>query len=147
METIIKRFDELTVDELYDILKLRVDVFVVEQNCPYPEIDGKDRSGFHVILREEGKIVAYLRALEPGVSFEEASLGRVITAPEKRRTGIGSILLQEGIRVVRENMDAPGIRIEAQVYARKFYELQGFVQTSEEFLEDGIPHIEMYLEF
>lgn len=147
METVIKRFEELTADEMYDILKLRVDVFVVEQNCPYPEIDGKDRSGFHIYLHEDGRIAAYLRALEPGVSFKEASLGRVITAPEFRRTGLGSVLLKEGIRIVREKMDSPGIRIEAQVYARKFYELQGFVQTSDEFLEDGIPHIEMYLEF
>ena len=147
MEIIVKRFEELTVDELYDILKLRVDVFVVEQNCPYPEIDGKDRFGFHVIMRDEQGIAAYLRALEPGVSFPEAALGRVITAPDRRRCGLGSRLLEEGIRVVRQNMDTPGIRIEAQVYARAFYEAQGFVQTSGEFLEDGIPHIQMFLEF
>ena len=91
METIVKRFEELTVDELYDILKLRVDVFVVEQNCPYPEIDGKDRFGFHVIMRDEQGIAAYLRALEPGVSFSEAALGRVITAPDRRRCGLGKV--------------------------------------------------------
>ena len=147
METVIKRFEELTVDELYDVLKLRVDVFVVEQNCPYPEIDGKDKGAYHVIMRDECGIAAYLRVLEPGVSFPEAALGRVITAPDRRRTGVGSELLQTGIRVVRECMDTPGIRIEAQVYARAFYERAGFVQASDEFLEDGIPHIEMYLEF
>ena len=98
-------------------------------------------------MRDEQGIAAYLRALEPGVSFPEAALGRVITAPDRRRCGLGSRLLEEGIRVVRQNMDTPGIRIEAQVYARAFYEAQGFVQTSEEFLEDGIPHIQMYLEF
>lgn len=147
METIIKKFEELTVKELYDILKLRVDVFVVEQNCPYPEIDGKDLTSIHVIMRDENGIQAYLRVLQPGVSFEESSIGRVITSPAMRRTGLGTKLLQEGIRIAREQMDTPGIRIEAQLYARSFYEKQGFVQSSEEFLEDGIPHIEMYLEF
>lgn len=147
MELTVKRFEDLTVDELYDILKLRVDVFVVEQNCPYTEIDGKDRNAFHVMLGDADGLWAYLRVLEPGMTFEESSIGRVITHPDKRRLGLGSKLLDEGIRIAREHMDTPGIRIEAQVYARAFYEGKGFVQCSEEFLEDGIPHIEMYLEF
>ena len=144
MKVIVKRFEELDINELYEILKLRVDVFVVEQNCPYPELDDKDKSAWHVYIREEGKITAYLRVLDPGVSFDTAAIGRVIST--RRRCGLGTTLLREGIRVARERMNTPAIKIEAQTYARTFYELQGFRQTSEEFLEDGIPHIEMTLE-
>ncbi len=144
MDLTVKRFEELDINELYEILKLRVDVFVVEQNCPYPELDDKDKSAWHVYIREDGKITAYLRVLDPGVSFDTAAIGRVIST--RRRCGLGTKLLQEGIRVAREHMNADAIKIEAQTYARKFYELQGFRQTSEEFLEDGIPHIEMTLE-
>ena len=144
MDLTVKRFEELDINELYEILKLRVDVFVVEQNCPYPELDDKDKSAWHVYIREGGKITAYLRVLYPGVSFDTAAIGRVIS--KRRRCGLGTTLLQEGIRVARERMNADAIKIEAQTYARAFYELQGFRQTSGEFLEDGIPHIEMTLE-
>ena len=144
MDLTVKRFEELDINELYEILKLRVDVFVVEQNCPYPELDDKDKSAWHVYIREGGKITAYLRVLYPGVSFDTAAIGRVIST--RRRCGLGTTLLQEGIRVARERMNADAIKIEAQTYARAFYELQGFRQTSGEFLEDGIPHIEMTLE-
>lgn len=143
MELTVKRFDELDIFELYEILKLRVDVFVVEQNCPYPELDEKDKSAWHVYFREDGEIIAYLRVLDPGVSFDTAAIGRVISA--RRRCGLGTTLLREGIRVARERMNTEAIKIEAQTYARSFYEQLGFRQTSEEFLEDGIPHIEMIL--
>lgn len=144
MESVIKKFDELSVNELYDILKLRVDVFVVEQNCPYPEIDDKDQNAYHVWLKDGEGIAAYLRVLDKGVSFEDASIGRVISA--RRRKGYGTALLKEGIRVAKEKFGADKITIEAQVYARKFYENVGFHKASEEFLEDGIPHIIMTLE-
>ena len=97
MELIIKKFDELTVNELYDILKLRVDVFVVEQECPYPEIDNKDQNAYHIWLRDEEGIAAYVRVLDKGVSFEDAAIGRVISA--RRRKGYGTIVLKEGIRI------------------------------------------------
>ena len=144
MEIIVKKFEELTPEELYDILKLRVDVFVVEQNCPYPEIDGKDKGAYHVWLRDEDGIAAYLRVLDKGVSFEDAAIGRVISA--RRRKGFGTAVLKKGIEVANEKFGADKITIEAQVYARKFYENVGFRQVSEEFLEDGIPHIVMTLE-
>ncbi len=144
MELVVRKFEELTVKELYEILKLRVDVFVVEQNCPYPEIDDKDQEAYHVWLRDEDGIVSYLRVLDKGVSFEDAAVGRVISA--KRRKGYGTIVLKEGIRIAKEKFGAEKITIEAQVYARKFYENVGFRQVSEEFLEDGIPHILMTLE-
>lgn len=144
MKLVVKKFHELTADELYSILKLRVDVFVVEQNCPYPEIDGKDREAYHVWLEDEDGIAAYLRVLDKGVSFDDAAIGRVISA--RRRKGFGTIVLKEGIKVAKEKFGADKITIEAQVYARKFYENVGFRQVSEEFLEDGIPHIVMTLE-
>ena len=144
MELTVKRFEDLTTHELYEILKLRVNIFVVEQNCPYPELDDKDKSAWHVYFREDGEIIAYLRVLDPGVSFPEVGIGRVIST--RRRCGLGTKLLREGIKTAREQMHADTIKLEAQTYARAFYERQGFRQTSEEFLEDGIPHIEMTLE-
>lgn len=144
MNIIVKRFDELTAGELYRILALRDKVFVVEQACIYQEADGKDLRAYHVWMEEDGEIAAYLRVLEAGVSYDEVSIGRVIAV--KRRQGYGSRIVAEGIRVAREKLGAKAIRIEAQTYARRLYEKLGFVQTTEEFLDDGIPHIGMLLE-
>ena len=144
MEWVVKRFPELELQELYDILKVRTDVFVVEQNCPYPELDNKDQKAYHVYLKNQEGIQAYLRVIDPGVSFPEASIGRVLTV--KRGCGYGRILLREGIRVAREKLGVSRIRIEAQMYAKKFYEKEGFSQCSEQFIEDGIPHIQMLWE-
>lgn len=143
METFVKRFDELTVDELYEILKLRADVFVIEQQCIYPDIDQKDRKSLHVFVKDQNEIVAYLRVLEKGISFDEVGIGRVIS--KYRRKGLGTVVLKVGIQAAKEIYHADEIIIEAQTYAKSFYELQGFVQCSEEFLEDGIPHIKMNL--
>jgi len=143
MQIIIKKYNELTTDELYEILKLRIAVFVVEQNCPYQDIDDKDKAAVHIYMKDENGINAYLRVLPQGVSYAEASIGRVISV--RRRKGLATTLMKEGISVAKEYFGADSIRIEAQVYARKLYENLGFVQVSEEFLEDGIPHIEMLL--
>lgn len=144
MELMIRRFDELNVHQLYAIMKLRSDVFVVEQACIYPDADDKDQDAYHVWLEEDGRIQAYLRVLKAGVSYDEASIGRVIAV--RRRCGLGSRVVAEGVRVARERFGADAIRIEAQTYARGLYEKLGFRQTSDEFLEDGIPHIEMLLD-
>lgn len=143
MKLYIKKFEELTGTELYEILKLRSNVFVVEQNCVYQDLDNKDQGAWHVYLTDEDGIQAYLRVLDRGVSFEDVSIGRVISM--KRRCGLGTRILREGIRVAREKFAAQRITIEAQAYARGLYEKLGFVQNSEEFLEDGIPHIRMAL--
>nr|WP_308505792.1 GNAT family N-acetyltransferase [uncultured Agathobaculum sp.] len=143
MELVIKRFGELALKELYEILRIRVDVFVVEQACPYPEIDGKDEFSHHLYYRDADEIQAYLRVVDADVSFEEVSIGRVLS--RKRRCGIAGSLLREGIRFAHETLGARAIRIEAQTYARKLYESAGFRQVSGEFLEDGIPHIQMLL--
>ena len=144
MELFVKHFDELTTGELFAILQLRVAVFVVEQNCPYQEVDEKDRGAYHVWLADESGIRAYLRVLDRGVSFSDASIGRVIAV--QRRQGLGTRIVREGIRVAQEKFGVDAITIEAQTYARGLYEKLGFYQTSEEFLEDGIPHIQMRLE-
>ena len=143
METFVKTFNELSVDELYEILKLRADVFVIEQQCIYPDIDQKDRNSLHVFVKDHDEIVAYLRVLEKGISFDEVGIGRVIS--KYRRKGLGTIVLKAGIQAAKEMYHADKIIIEAQTYAKSFYEFQGFVQCSEEFLEDGIPHIKMIL--
>ena len=144
MQLLVKHFTELSAAELYAILRARQDVFVVEQNCPFPEIDGKDLDAYHLWFEENGEILAYARVLDRGVSFETPAVGRIISI--RRREGLGSRILSEGIRIAREKYSAEAVMLEAQVYARKLYEKQGFVQVSEEFLEDGIPHIIMRLE-
>lgn len=141
MELIVKHFKELSKEELFEIYKLRVAVFVVEQNCPYQEIDDTDLVSYHVYLKEEDRIVAYLRAIPQGISFEDASLGRVIAV--KRRCGLGTKIVKAGIEVVKEKFKTDKITIEAQVYAKSLYEKCGFKQVGEEFLEDNIPHIKM----
>ena len=141
MEKKLKKYNELTADELYDIMKLRVDVFVVEQKCHYHELDGLDKIAYHLWLEDSDGIAAYLRILPPGAAFGDPALGRGISA--RRRCVVGSVLLNEGIEAVRELYGALPITIEAQVYAKQFYEKAGFVQVSDPFDEDGIPHIRM----
>ena len=139
----VKRYPELTLDELYRLLRLRVAVFVVEQECPYMELDDRDQKAVHVWLEDAEGIQAYLRVMDRGVESEYVSIGRVISM--RRRTGLGSRLLREGIRVARAVFHADTIYLEAQVYARRFYERQGFRQVSDEYIDDGIPHIRMLL--
>ena len=141
MELIVKHFSELSAEELFEVYKLRISVFVVEQKCPYQEADDADRAAYHLWLRDEGGIAAYARVLPPGVTFPTASIGRVIAV--KRHCGVGSKIVAAAIRVAETELHAEEITIEAQVYARSLYEKLGFRQTSEEFLEDGITHIQM----
>ena len=144
MELFIKRFEELSIEELYEILKIRVNVFVVEQECAYQEIDEKDKKAYHIYLKDKNEIKAYLRVLDKGISYEEVSIGRVLTT--ERGIGLGNKIVEAGIKVAKENMNADKIKIEAQSYAKKFYEKFRFNQISDEFLKDGILHIEMILE-
>ena len=143
MELAIKHFSELSAEELFEIYRLRVSVFVVEQKCPYQEVDDADRVAYHIWLKDEDGIEAYARVLPQGVTFQTASLGRVIAV--KRRCGLGSKIVEAAIDVTKTKLCAEKITIEAQDYARSLYEKHGFRQTSEEFLEDGIPHIQMQL--
>lgn len=145
MELHIKHFNELTTEELFEIYRLRVSVFVVEQNCAYQEVDNADTKAFHLWFSDVSGIQAYLRVLPKGVNHDEVSIGRVIAV--KRRCGLGSAIVKAGIAAAREMLNAKCIVLEAQTYARKLYENAGFKQNGEEFLEDGIPHIPMILSF
>ena len=141
METIVKTFEELSVNELYEILRARSEIFVVEQNCVYQDLDDVDQEAYHVYLKEDGKIVAYLRVVDKDKRLDEVSLGRVISL--KRRCGLGTVIMKAGIAVAKEKFQAKKIKIGAQLYAKPFYEQVGFQQISGEYLEDGIPHIYM----
>ena len=141
-----KSFEELTTNELYTILELRSEVFIVEQNCVYQDVDGKDKKSFHLMAWNGDELIAYTRIVPPGISFSEASIGRVITSPRYRGLGIGVTLLEKSIHHTLEGYQTHQIRIGAQLYLQKFYEGFGFIAQGEEFLEDGIPHIEMLLE-
>lgn len=144
MDWFVKHWDELTRDELYDLLAVRTAVFVVEQHCPYQEADGLDRRAWHVFARDGGgAIQACLRILEP--ENGTAQIGRVLTV--NRGAGLGRALMERGIRAAWEKTGARRIRLEAQSYAQGFYEKLGFRRTeAPEFLDNGIPHMEMVLE-
>lgn len=119
-------------------------LWVVHQKCPYQEIDDKDKQSYHIYIKDNNQIKAYLRVLDKGVSFDEASIGRVLTT--ERNKGYSNILIKEVIKVAKEKYHANKIKIEAQSYTKRIYEKHGFKQISDEFLEDGIPHIIMLLE-
>ena len=139
----IKRFNELSTQELYDLLKLRSEVFVVEQNCVYQDIDGKDEKALHVIGYYENEIVAYTRLFDEGYYFEEASIGRVVVSQKVRAKKFGHDLMKFSIEAVEREYNTSNITISAQEYLKKFYETHQFKQTSEMYLEDDIPHIQM----
>ncbi len=141
MEKVVKTFEQLNTMELYEIYKLRSEVFVVEQNCIYQDIDETDLASVHLMYYQDQKLIGYLRVIPAGITFDTVSIGRVIS--QKRRCGIGTELVADGIQVAKDYFKADTITIEAQVYAKKLYENLGFVQVSEPFLEDGIPHIKM----
>ncbi len=142
MTLYIKHFTELTTTELYRLLRARAEIFVVEQDCPYQDLDNKDLGAWHIWLEDEDGVAAYCRVLDKGVSYADAgSIGRVITV--KRGSGLGLRVMQEGIRVAEEKFSQTTLRISAQQYAQGFYEKCGFVRVSEPYLEDNIPHVEM----
>ncbi|CAM3599480.1 GNAT family N-acetyltransferase [Flavobacterium chungbukense] len=143
LEWKIKPFEALNVNELYDLLKLRSEIFVVEQNCVYLDLDGKDKKALHLMGEYEGKIVAYSRLFDAGISFDNASIGRVVVDANYRDKKWGHELMQVAIAEIKSNFGKDKITIGAQLYLKKFYESHGFVQTSEMYLEDDIEHIEM----
>lgn len=139
----IKPFNALSLAELYEVLELRSLVFVVEQNCVYQDIDHKDQKAVHLLGEFEGKLVAYARLFDAGIYFENASIGRVIVHPEARAKKYGHELMRVAIEQIKNLFDKENITISAQLYLQKFYESHGFMPTSEVYLEDDIPHIEM----
>ncbi|PKA82950.1 ElaA protein [Ulvibacter sp. MAR_2010_11] len=143
MEIAVKKFDALTIYELYDILQLRSEIFVVEQDCVYQDLDGKDAKALHVLGWHDGKIVAYTRCFPPGVYFEAASIGRVVVEVNHRKYGFGHDIMKASIEAIENHFGTNSIKLSAQTYLKRFYESHGFSIIGEEYLEDGIPHIAM----
>ena len=139
----IKRFNELSSAELYEVLQLRSEVFVVEQNCVYQDIDGKDEKAIHVLGYYEGVLAAYSRLFKPNDYFKDSSIGRVIIKETHRDKKLGHDLMRTSIEAIKELFHETNITISAQLYLQKFYEGHGFVTVGESYLEDDIPHIEM----
>jgi ElaA protein len=143
IEWVCKKFDDLTTAELYTILRLRIEVFVVEQNCVFQDADNKDQPAHHLMGFSNGQLVAYTRLLNAGTAYDKVSIGRVVTNPKYRNTGIGKLLMEKSIDYCTTLFGKQDIKIGAQFYLKKFYESFGFIQTSTVYDEDGIDHIEM----
>lgn len=143
MEIHIKTFEELTKAELYAILALRCEVFVVEQECAYQDLDYKDQKAIHVLGKKEEKVVAYTRMFKPGDYFENISIGRVVVAQNARQYGYGKDIMLASLREIEENFHKETIELSAQTYLIKFYRDLGFLEQGEGYLEDGIPHVRM----
>lgn len=141
-----KSFGELTPIELYAILQLRIEVFIVEQNCVFQDADDKDQVSYHMMAWSDDRLVGYTRLIPPGVSYKEASIGRVATFPKMRKSGIGKKIMEKSIDMIYSLWKKQPIRIGAQLYLRRFYESFGFQQCSEIYIEDNIEHIQMILQ-
>lgn len=139
----IKTFNELSTQEFHEILKARINVFIVEQTCPYPELDGYDQEAVHLWAEIEGDVVAYCRLFDSGIKYKEASIGRVLTNQNYRKRNLGRTLLRFAINTVECRFRNSSIRISAQNYLLPFYREFGFVEVGETYLEDDIPHTEM----
>jgi len=143
----IKHFNDLSINEFHDLIALRLEAFVVEQNCSYLDLDGKDKKSYHLICRNgKGDIVATARILPPGVSYKDASIGRVVIKDEIRGHGLGHDLMNRCIDFGLKEFGNSPIRISAQKHLENYYEKHGFKSTGKDYLEDGIPHVEMLLE-
>ena len=138
-----KSFKELTTQELYDLLQLRSEVFVVEQDCVYQDVDGKDQKALHVLGYKEEKLIAYTRIFKPGLYFKEASIGRVVVFENERQFNYGYSIMEASIEAIKDYYNETTIKISAQTYLKKFYNNLGFKIVGEEYLEDDIPHIAM----
>lgn len=141
LNIVIKSFNELSVEELYHILQLRSEIFVVEQNCVYQDMDDKDEKALHVLGKKNNKIIAYTRVFKPGDYFDISSIGRVIVAKRERQYGYGYDIMNASINAIKQNFNESKIKLSAQCYLKKFYNNLGFIEVGEEYLEDDIPHI------
>lgn len=142
----VKNYQDLTRDELYALLQLRAEVFVVEQDCVYQDLDGKDQKALHVLGFKKDQLVAYTRVFGPGDYFKEASIGRVVVQEKERSHKYGDDLMKRSIRAIEDTYESTTIKISAQTYLKKFYNNLGFEEVGEGYLEDGIPHIGMLKE-
>lgn len=143
IEIKVKTFEELTTKELYDLLQLRSEVFVVEQDCVYQDIDGKDQNALHVLGYKNKELVAYTRLFKPGYYFDESSIGRVVVKASERQDQYGYYIMNASIEAIKKYYEVSIIKISAQTYLKRFYNNLDFFEIGEEYLEDGIPHIAM----
>ncbi len=141
LNIVIKPFNKLSVEELYNILQLRSEIFVVEQNCVYQDMDDKDQKALHVLGKKNNKIIAYTRIFKSGDYFDIPSIGRVIVAKSERQYGYGYNIMNASINAIKQNFKESKIKLSAQCYLKKFYNNLGFIEVGEEYLEDDIPHI------
>lgn len=140
----IKSFEELTTSELYEIIKARVDVFVVEQNCPYPDLDDYDQKAIHLWAEQDNRVLAYCRIFDRGIKYNETSIGRVLTSEKGRGKNLGKQLIKYAVETIENRFKTSEVRISAQDYLLKFYSDFGFEDTGKKYLEDNIPHTEMF---
>ncbi len=140
----IKSFEEITTSELYEIIKARVDVFVVEQDCPYPDLDDYDQKALHLWAEQDQKVLAYCRIFNQGIKYPETSIGRVLTTEKGRGKNLGKQLIQYAVETIENRFRTSEIRISAQDYLLRFYSCFGFEDTGKKYLEDNIPHTEMF---
>lgn len=145
MDWIFKTYDELTVDEFHDILQLRIDIFVVEQNCPYSELDGKDKKAWHFYGKRDNRILAYTRIFKPGDYYQECAFGRVVVHPDFRGQQLGYELVERTLVFMKDLFGDVSVKIGAQQHLEKFYGSFGFTQVGDPYIEDGIPHIHMIM--
>ena len=146
MQVTVKTFDELSTNELYQILRLRSEVFVVEQDCVYQDVDNKDQKALHVMGVKDGVVVAYTRVFKPGDYFRNVSIGRVVVSQDQRKYGLGKRIMKASLAAIDQRFPNQPIEISAQSYLLKFYTELGFTAFGEEYLEDGIPHRRMLKE-
>ena len=139
----VKKFNELSIDELYQFLRLRSEVFVVEQDCVYQDLDNKDQKSLHLFISNNNEIIGYTRLFNEGDYFENASIGRVVVSDAYRDKKLGHLLIKESMEAIYKYFNTSKITLSAQTHLKKFYESHGFQQVGEGYLEDGIPHIEM----
>ena len=141
----IKHYSDLTKNELYDVISLRVLVFIIEQDCPYQDLDGLDKDAWHLLVIDNEEIIGTLRILKPRVVYNEVAIGRVVSHPEHRGKKLGYLMMEKAIEFVQNTLEEKSIRISAQTHLCEFYAKTGFISTGKEYLEDGIPHTEMLL--
>ncbi|WP_458404785.1 GNAT family N-acetyltransferase [Methanobrevibacter sp.] len=142
MEWILKKFNQLTPDELYEIIKLRVEIFIVEQNCPYQDLDDKDLVSYHLFLKDNDEIIAVLRIIPEYVSYDEMSIGRVVVKKTHRGRGIAKSMMKKAMEFIVNDLGKNSIRLSGQAYLTDFYQELGFKKVSDEYLEDGIKHFQ-----
>jgi ElaA protein len=146
MKVDIKQFYELSLDEFHDIIALRIEVFIIEQDCPYQDLDGKDKKSHHLFIRNnDNQIIATARILPPGLSYPEISIGRVVSSAKNRESKLGHLIMEQSLTFIHKKWENQSVKLSAQTHLTKFYEKHGFNSTGKEYFEDGIPHTEMKL--